>query len=50
MEHVTNDETTIEASDVLAVGLFIRSHQPHFYCSLHHKVLLRERTVPTHYV
>ena len=28
MAHVTNDETTIEASDVLAVGLFIRAHEP----------------------
>ena len=28
MSHVTNDETTIEAYDVLAVGLFIRAHQP----------------------
>tara|TARA_B100000809_G_scaffold263424_1_gene316651 strand:- start:4998 stop:5138 length:141 start_codon:yes stop_codon:yes gene_type:complete len=28
MAHITNHETTIEASDVLAVGLFICAHQP----------------------
>ena len=27
MAHVTKHKTTIEASDVLAVGLFIRAHQ-----------------------
>jgi hypothetical protein len=28
MAHVTNHKTTIEASDVFAVGLFICAHQP----------------------